>query len=508
MKKLHPIWFVIIGAVPVTAILAVHLVVPLLVPDSHQLALFGQEAFTPLPEGTLIRSEADERVYYVDGDGAKRWITSPEAFSAQGFHAESILTVPVSQIEQYPDGLPVEAHSLLTLPSERGSLPDIAPLAPYQLRLGSVNGRTVIRFTGSFWNQGAQSFHLVPGASATDAAGRAPVYEHIVASDGSVRLKLVGTFTFHPAHHHLHLDDFGYYILNPVRSLSDLPVAMAPFVLDKTTFCMRDDERMAAGLSGVPGSAVFTACGAQGQGVSVGWIDVYPYTLVDQYVDVQDMPPGIYGLSFMLDPEQHYLEGRKDNNIATTFIELDVAHGVLKVLARLAPFPSDKNLLPDGTLVRTPENGNVYVLDGGYKRWLRSVDIFNSYGYAWNAIYPVTRAMSQAIPSQVLVRRQGAQEVFVLNEQGYRRHILNPTVFASYGFVPEAIADVNDAEFDAYAPGDLLMHGGDDQVYLISGTTKRAIGTLSTLQSRGYDLRGLFTVNETDFNAYTLAAGN
>jgi hypothetical protein len=311
----------------------------------------------------------------------------------------------------------------------------------------------------------------------------------------------VGTFIFHPAHNHHHYADFADYILEPVRLAGGIP-PVAPRRLQKTSFCFRDSERMPADIPSVPARGVFNDCGRARQGLSAGWIDVYPWTLPDQHLDVQDLPPGIYALSFLIDPKRRFIEARTDNNIGTTFIELDVARRHARVVAALAPFPTERNQYADGTLVRTDGNGNVYLLQDGRKRWLRSVDIFNSYGYPWEAVYPVTEAMVQAIPSQQLIRRQGTPEVWVLNENGYRRHVRTPELFVEYGFRADGVVDVNDLDFASYPEGTLIMRSGDDQVYLVSGTARIPLGTLTALQGTSYDLRGLHVVSQADFDSY------
>jgi hypothetical protein len=110
--------------------------------------------------------------------------------------------------------------------------------------------------------------------------------------------------------------------------------------------------------------------------------------------------------------------------------------------------------------------------------------------------------MAAAMPDQRLIRRRGTPEVFVLNEHGYRRHVTNPSVFASYGWTASDIADVNDADFASYPEGNLIMRAGDTQVYSVSGTTKRPLGSIAALQANETDLNGLHLVNQTDLDSY------
>lgn len=467
-------------------------------------ALFYQSDFVSVPEGTLIRAEGDERVYYAI-DGHKRWIDSAQTFLAQGFRQEEVQALTEKELARYPEGEPITMLTRLVLPREQKILPDLAPLAPYELHLSTVSGRTVIKFTGSFWNKGYQPFELLTENHVGNGMGQEgteDVYQHVQADDGTDRKKFVGTFVWHPAHHHHHFDNFAEYLFEPVQVISGSKI-LNPSIRQKTTFCMRDDERMPADVPNVPMKPVFTTCGPQGQGVSSGWIDVYKYTLSDQYIDVQDMAPGVYALSFSLDPNKILIEENDDNDIATTLVQLDVQHKILKVIATLSPFPTLRNHINDGTLLRDADNGNVYVIQNGHKRWLRSTDILASYGYDWNSVYPVTKAMIDAIPFQQLVRQQDTSEVFLVNEHGYYRHILNQDIFASYGFMAEDVADINEIDFASYNKSDLIMRTGDTEVYAISGMTKHSIGTLSDLQANKRDLNGLQLVNQTDFDSYT-----
>ncbi len=504
MKKIFTSRTALFGVVAILAVVAVRLILLEYSGRTHEQALFYQSDFVSVPEGTLIRAEGDERVYYAE-KGHKRWIDSAQTFTMQGFQAESVRVLTADEISRYPEGDPITALTRLVLPQEQKILPDLAPLAPYQLRLSTVGGRTVIRFTGSFWNKGYRAFELT-AENRTSTTGSEDVYQQVQAEDGTYRKKFVGTFTWHPAHNHHHYEDFAEYLFEPALRAPGTTAGLS--LRQKTTFCIRDDQRMPADIPNVPVGPVFTTCGPEKQAVSPGWIDVYPSTLPDQYVDVNDAPPGIYALSFLLDPMGRLIEERGDNNIATTLIELDVGRGVLRVIGTLSPFMTLRNQIADGTLLRDSEQGNVYVIQNNRKRWLQSVDIFMSYGYSWDTVYPVTKAMLDAVPSQQLIRRQSTQEVYVVNERGYYRHILSPEVFASYGFQAADVTDITDFDFASYVPGNLILYPGDAQVYAIEGGTKRPIGTLVELQAVGRDVRGLHIVNRADFDSYQVSDGS
>lgn len=457
-----------------------------------------------LSDGTLITARDNERVYYIE-KGKKRWIESRRIFNIQGFKQENITTIPSYNLESYPDGEIIIEQSHIVLPSETEVLPDLVSLAFRDLRLGKKNGRTILRFSALFWNQGKGHFELIADPALKIVGdGYQDVYQHLDHPDGGFRNKTVGIFFWHKVHTHYHYGDFADYILTLIKPSSKDQTLIPPTITQKTTFCLRDNEPVSLELPGAPSKKFFSTCGRDRQGVSVGWADLYKYDLPDQYLDVHDMPAGIYSFSFLIDTRQRFIEAKKDNNISTVILELDPKKNIMKVIASGSPFATDKNQFTDGTLIRSGENGKAYAMHNNKKRWLSSGNVFDSYGYKWEDVYVLPESIINAIPKNNLVRQRETSKVYVINEVGYKRHILNPEVFRSYGFISNNIADINQIEFASYPESNLIRHADDDEIYLITGLTKKKIGTIDTARSLGYNLDSIHTVNEIDFDAYIL----
>ena len=380
-------------------------------------------------------------------------------------------------------------------------LPDLAPFAIYDLRIGKLsNGRTILKFSASFVNKGKSQFELLGTADSTGGSQR-NVNQRIISQDGSSQNKLVGVFDWHVTHAHYHYGDFADYVFGSVRLLSTDKAPLA--IRQKTTFCLRDNELSMPELDGAPKTKTFVICNQNRQGVSVGWTDIYDYTLPDQYIDVHNMPAGIYSLSFFLDPNQRFVEERKDNNISTVFFELDPGKKLVRPIAAIAPFTTFRNNFPDKFLIKG-EGAKVYIIHNNKKRWIRTADIFNSYNHPWDQIYGLTQSMIDVIPNNNLIRLIRTEEVYAINDMGYKRHILNPEVFNSYQFTGTDVADINQTEFTRYPYSNLIRLGGDGDIYLINSPTKKKLGKLDYVQSLGYDINSIHTVNQLDFDAYTL----
>lgn len=64
-----------------------------------------------IKEGDLVKAGRDPAVYLIE-NGKRRLIPSPQIFESHGFWWSSIITVYKSQLDQYPDGAPLEMKTL------------------------------------------------------------------------------------------------------------------------------------------------------------------------------------------------------------------------------------------------------------------------------------------------------------------------------------------------------------------------------------------------------------
>ncbi|MCK9360890.1 PQQ-dependent sugar dehydrogenase [Patescibacteria group bacterium] len=467
--------------------------------------LFGPmvsaQVASPLIEGSLVQAQGDSKVYYIQ-NAQKRWVTTEQAFLAQGFRWSDITIIEPQRLLGYLEGPEISSTVSLGLILDRSLLPDLAPVAPYDIRFAVENGRTKLRFTATFWNRGKGAFELNAGGSQGQTGDREfSATQRMFQPDGSFIDRPVGTLFWHEIHQHYHFDEFGSYKLEMVRPAAG--AALAPVVTNKTTFCMRDDMVVAAPSEGARQAKKYTGCSSGKQGVSVGWADVYPYTLADQYFDVTGLPAGTYKLIFNVDPHGFFSEGRRDNNVSMTFVEINPATRELRVMGTASPYESPSNRFPNGTLVQAEGDSKVYVIYNNKKRWIRDEQVFRSYGFSWASIYVLPKRSVDVIPSETLVRVAGTSPVYALNVAGFKRRLLSPEIFTSYGLTGANVTDINQTEFDSIPFTDLIARIGDERVYSMS--SKRKVGTFETLRPAGLDSDSVHGVNETDFQAYAVA---
>jgi len=87
---------------------------------------------------------------------------------------------------------------------------------------------------------------------------------------------------------------------------------------DKTSFAIIDLTVYNGNLPGSPPTGVYN--GGLVQGLSVGYADVYGAGLLDQWIDVTDVPSGRYWLEGIVDPANSILESNESNNLARILI--------------------------------------------------------------------------------------------------------------------------------------------------------------------------------------------
>jgi hypothetical protein len=186
------------------------------------------------------------------------------------------------------------------------------------------DGTTHLRFSTLSWNSGAGPLELRAGTVDT-VNGKQEVIQRIYLDDGSYRDVKAGSFVYHPGHAHVHFDDYALYTLQPV-----VANGAADRISSKTTFCIIDTSKVNLKLPGAPRRAIYKTCDATMQGLSVGWGDKYPYSVLGQSIDITALPDGEYNLKIEIDPKYQIVESNDSDNISTVRVQL--TNGTVTVL--------------------------------------------------------------------------------------------------------------------------------------------------------------------------------
>lgn len=154
----------------------------------------------------------------------------------------------------------------------------------------------------------------------------------------------------------------------------------------------------------------------------------------------------------------------------------------------------------EGTVLRTADSPEVFIIRKGKKRHIPSVKAFEELGLKWDKIITVAEEVISSHQDDVLVRSDASPAVFLLSG-GKKRHITDPSVFAAQGLDWEDVTVVSDKELSYFSSVDaitLLRAKGDAKVYFISGAKRQWIPSEAVFSKRGFKWEDIVVVDESE----------
>ena len=111
-----------------------------------------------------------------------------------------------------------------------------------------------------------------------------------------------------------------------------------------------------------------------------------------------------------------------------------------------------------------------------------------------------------------LIRATGTQDIYIVkiaNGKQFKRLIINPDIFESYGHLEwDNVQDVNQSVVDSYATSNLVRKDGEQAIYRIypdgdGGSKAQVRLTAEQMRTAGIDQDSIYTINNNEFNLYT-----
>lgn len=179
------------------------------------------------------------------------------------------------------------------------------------------------------------------------------------------------------------------------------------------------------------------------------YADANPVNYADGTIVQEDGKPEVYVVAdgekkHITDPTAFAALGYNWNNI------VKVKPGVLG-LFHLRSAMKSNSVHPEGALIREEGTNTVYLIEGGKKKPISSLNIFNARRLNWNKVLVINKAQMNKFqsganlqyPDGALVR-DPAGKVYRMN-QGKKQWIRSGNDFAGAGYKAENIIDVTDA---------------------------------------------------------------
>jgi hypothetical protein len=216
---------------------------------------------------------------------------------AQGLHPHGTTPTPSSATVAESDGVEL-------------ALPDLITLPPFDLRIVRIpsTGRAILRFSNAIANIGEGPLELVGRRTRGVEAYR--VTQRLYGTHDLVLAEpIIGRIRFHPDHDHYHLDEFARYELWSLTESGAIDELVA--VSSKVSYCVMDTDPWTAPAAERRG---YSSCHPWRQGLSPGWSDNYASHLAGQWLEITDLPSGIYFLRSIADPADQLRESDDFNN--------------------------------------------------------------------------------------------------------------------------------------------------------------------------------------------------
>ena len=222
-----------------------------------------------------------------------------------------------------------------------------------------------LRFTTDIQNVGAGSLTAQIPAAGVDPTGQVQVgyvpgdceaYQLVTEANGAQVSRPAGSCEFHTEHAHFHYDNLLLYSMYKAGTGDTLGAQVG--VSQKESFCLTDDDYAGYGTAGpngpranvgqpdcnLPRQASAPTPGQPGsgtyvtEGITPGWGDVYTWDTPDQYIDVTNVPSGVYDVVEETNPTGAILVAGPVSTCAMTQIRLTA--GSPDTVQQLATVPS------------------------------------------------------------------------------------------------------------------------------------------------------------------------
>lgn len=167
-----------------------------------------------------------------------------------------------------------------------------------------------------------------------------------------------------------------------------------------------------------------------------------------------------------------------------------------------------------GTLIKGT-NPEVYLVDSrGEKHHITSVENFLALGYNFNSVHALTdgdlasyttgTALTNSHADGALIKYASSPTVYLV-EGGTKRPIVAASIFEGRGYRWEDVATVSDSiiytdgtTVSNRLSGTLVKYGSDPSVYVLDGTSKRAIPSLELFTAKGYSFGNVVTIPDDE----------
>ncbi|MFZ2969698.1 MAG: N-acetylmuramoyl-L-alanine amidase [Minisyncoccia bacterium] len=192
----------------------------------------------------------------------------------------------------------------------------------------------------------------------------------------------------------------------------------------------------------------------------------------------------------------------------------------------MSGYPQNGRVLySDGSLIKSSDNPNIYLLEAGKKRQVTSSLLFTKLKLKWTDVisiapdemkdYPAGESLSY--PEGTLIRREGFPTVYKI-ENGKKKEFISMVLFEKTKNRWSDIATLDKEEFAKYPDGGILKYPentllkqqNDDAIYVVKNGKAEWIKTIEDFKNAKYKWSDIIEISRLEMSFYleTPAKGN
>lgn len=153
-------------------------------------------------------------------------------------------------------------------------------------------------------------------------------------------------------------------------------------------------------------------------------------------------------------------------------------------------------------LLRSRGHNKVYRIFNGKVLWVPTVSAFNAQGLKWEDIQDDDEMDINKYPKVKLIRGENDNRIFYITNSGMKKHLVNTETFNSYNNKYSDVVEVDSEVVDSFDTVNLFKNNEEDKVYKIEGNKKRWIKSAEAFNKHNFDWNKIALVNNVELNAY------
>ena len=154
----------------------------------------------------------------------------------------------------------------------------------------------------------------------------------------------------------------------------------------------------------------------------------------------------------------------------------------------------------DIQFIKAKEDEKVYLNLNGFRLWLNKPDVFEGVGGVWDSIVNLGSTI-QEMPLVKFIRAEGDEKVYLVSKNGSIRHMLSQAMIDSYGKFDEIIT-VGKEIINALPKNYLIRAQGGEKVYLLDQKIKRWITSPQILEKLNFGFSDVVEVKLEEIKSY------